>query len=78
MLLFSRDEAKKPELLSELSKKIPVVEEVDFDLMLAIVQSCQDLQTQPQQLQEQQLGRQQNSGEELVVGKVWEWSSCCL
>ena len=77
MVLFSRDEAKKPELLSELSKKIPVVEEVDFDLMLAIVQSCQDLQTQPQQLQEQQLGRQQNSGEELVVGKVWEWSSCC-
>ena len=67
MLLFSRDEAKKPELLSELSKKIPVVEEVDFDLMLAIVQSCQDLQTQPQQLQEQQQGRHQNSGEELVV-----------
>ena len=67
MLLFSRDEAKKPELLSELSKKIPVVEEVDFDLMLAIVQSCQDLQTQPQQLQEQQLGRQQNSGEELIA-----------
>ena len=67
MLLFSRDEAKKPELLSELSKKIPVVEEVDFDLMLAIVQSCQDLQTQPQQLQEQQQGRQHNSGEELIV-----------
>ena len=77
MVLFSRDEAKKPELLSELSKKIPVVEEVDFDLMLAIVQSCQDLQTQPQQLQEQQLGRQQNSGEELVVGKARERSSCC-
>ena len=33
-------------MLLDLSKQYRTIEEVDFDLMLSIVQSCQDLQTQ--------------------------------
>ena len=46
MNIFFRDESRKSAILDDLSKQFSTIEEVDFELMLTIVQSCQDLQTQ--------------------------------
>jgi hypothetical protein len=57
-------------MLAELSRKFSTIEEVDFNLMLSIVNSCQDLesrrlaqQQEPHHLEQQQQQQQQQSSE---------------